>query len=86
MMILRAYATRLMLLALAGVLLLLGVFAGRACAYEYGGLVPSKRSKRVVTAIIWKSTREVIACSVSRAVEGQLVVSRKQTSFGTFLF
>ena len=38
-MMLRAHATRLMLLALAGVLLL-GVFAGMASADEYGGLGP----------------------------------------------
>jgi hypothetical protein len=37
-MILRAHATRLTLLALAGMLVLLGVFAGRAFADEYGGL------------------------------------------------
>ena len=36
-MILRAYVTRLLLLALAGVLLV-GVFAGTASADEYGGL------------------------------------------------
>ncbi len=37
-MILRAHAIRLMLLALAGVLLLLGVLAATARADEYGGL------------------------------------------------
>ncbi len=37
-MILRAHATRLLLLALAGALLLLGVFVGVASGDEYGGL------------------------------------------------